>query len=51
MVIALSAIIGIGINFININPIQALIYSSIINGIVSIPMIVFVIKIANDKVF
>ena len=49
LVIAISGIIGIFINFIGINPIQALIYSSIINGIVSLPMIVFVIKIANDK--
>ncbi|HEY6536946.1 MAG TPA: divalent metal cation transporter [Candidatus Nitrosocosmicus sp.] len=49
LVIAISSIIGLFINFIGINPIQALIYSSIINGIVSLPMIVFVIKIANDK--
>ncbi len=49
LVIAVSSIIGLFINFIGINPIQALIYSSIINGIVSLPMIVFVIKIANDK--
>ncbi len=49
LVIAVASIIGIFINFIGINPIQALIYSSIINGVVSLPMIVFVIKIANDK--
>ena len=49
LVIAVSGIIGIFINFIGINPIQALIYSSIINGVISLPMIIFVIKIANDK--
>jgi NRAMP (natural resistance-associated macrophage protein)-like metal ion transporter len=49
LVIAVSTIIGIFINFVGINPIQALIYSSIINGIVSLPMIIFLIKIANDK--
>lgn len=49
LVIAISTVIGIWINFININPIQALIYSSIINGVVSLPMIVFIIKITNDK--
>ena len=49
LVISVSTIIGIFINFVGINPIQALIYSSIINGIVSLPMIIFIIKIANDK--
>jgi NRAMP (natural resistance-associated macrophage protein)-like metal ion transporter len=49
LVIAVATIIGICINFTNINPIQALIYSSIINGVVALPMIVFIIKIANDK--
>ncbi len=49
LIIAVSSIIGVCINFIGINPIQALIYSSIINGVVSLPMIIFVIKIANDK--
>ena len=49
IVIAVATIIGIWINFININPIQALIYSSIINGVVSLPMIAFTIKITNDK--
>ncbi len=49
LVIAVSSVIGIFINFVGINPIQALIYSSIINGVVALPMIIFVIKIANDK--
>lgn len=49
LVIAVSSVIGIFINFVGINPIQALIYSSIINGVVSLPMIIFVVKIANDK--
>ena len=49
LVIVISSIIGVCINFIGINPIQALIYSSLINGIISLPMIIFTIKIANDK--
>ena len=49
LVIAVASIIGVCINFVGINPIQALIYSSIISGIVSLPMIIFTIKIANDK--
>ncbi len=49
LVISMSTILGIFINFIGINTIQALIYSSIINGAISLPMIIFLIKIANDK--
>jgi Mn2+/Fe2+ NRAMP family transporter len=37
------------INFTNIDPIKALVYSSTINGIVAAPILVAVIKVANDK--
>ncbi len=36
-------------NFTSINPIQTLIYSSIINGMISLPMIIFTIRIENGK--
>jgi NRAMP (natural resistance-associated macrophage protein)-like metal ion transporter len=49
LVIAAATIIGLLINFLNINPIQALIYSAIINGIIALPMLVFVMRISNDK--
>ncbi len=47
--IAASTIIGLLINFTNIDPINALVYSSTINGIVAAPILVAVIKVANDK--
>ena len=37
------------INFIGINPIQALIYAAVINGVVAVPMLFIIMKIANDK--
>ena len=37
------------INFTNIDPIRALVYSSVINGIVAAPILVAVISVANDK--
>lgn len=49
LVIAAATIIGLFINFININPIQALIYSAVINGIIAFPMLIFIIKISNDR--
>ena len=47
--ILVSTAIGLAINFININPITALIYTAVINGIVTVPMLFVIMKIANNK--
>jgi Mn2+/Fe2+ NRAMP family transporter len=39
VVIALSTLAGVSINLINIDPIQALVYAAVINGIVAVPML------------
>ena len=49
MVIAASTIIGLLINFTNLDPIKALVYSAVINGIVAVPILIAVMKIANDR--
>jgi NRAMP (natural resistance-associated macrophage protein)-like metal ion transporter len=49
LVIAVSTIIGIGIDFVNIDPIKALIYTAVINGIIAVPILFVILKIANDK--
>lgn len=49
LVIAASTVIGLLINFTNLDPIRALVYSAVINGIISVPILVAVMKIANDK--
>ena len=49
VVIALSTLAGVSINLINIDPIQALVYAAVINGIVAVPILIAIIKIANDK--
>ena len=48
-VIIASTLIGVGINFVGIDPIQALIYAAVINGVVSVPIIFTIMKVANDK--
>ena len=48
-VIAVSIIIGILINFIGIDPIKALLYSAIANGIVAPVILVFIVKISSSK--
>jgi Mn2+/Fe2+ NRAMP family transporter len=48
-VIITATIIGLWINFSGIDPIQALIYTAIINGFVAVPLLIVVTKIANNK--
>jgi NRAMP (natural resistance-associated macrophage protein)-like metal ion transporter len=49
LIIAASTVIGLWINFTNIDPIKALIYTAVINGIVAVPMLFVIMRIANDK--
>jgi Mn2+/Fe2+ NRAMP family transporter len=49
LVIAVSVLTGLFINFIGIDPIQALIYAAVINGVVAVPVLIALMKIANDK--
>lgn len=44
-----STVIGLGINIVNIDPIKALVYASMISGIIAIPLLVMLLKISNDK--
>lgn len=47
-VLAAGLVLGIVLPFTNLNPIRALYWSAVLNGIVSIPLIFLVIRIAND---
>jgi Mn2+/Fe2+ NRAMP family transporter len=49
LVIVSSTVIGLFINFIGIDPIEALVYTAVINGIVAVPMLYAILKICNDK--
>jgi NRAMP (natural resistance-associated macrophage protein)-like metal ion transporter len=49
LVIIASTIIGLWINFTNIDPIKALIYTAVINGVVAVPILILIMKIANDR--
>jgi Mn2+/Fe2+ NRAMP family transporter len=49
LVIIISLIIGLGINYIGISPIQALIYTAILYGITSPVLIVVILHISNNK--
>jgi len=49
LIIASSTVVGLWINFMGLDPIRALYYTAIINGIISFPLLIAVIKVANDK--
>ncbi len=48
-VIALSTIVGLLLNLFNINPMVALVYVAIINGIVAVPLLVMILLVANNR--
>ncbi len=48
-VITIATIIGLAINFIGINPIDALVFTSVINGIISVPLIFMIWRISSDE--
>lgn len=48
-VIIISMLVGLAINFIGINPIKALIYAAVANGLVAPVVLVFIILISSNK--
>ncbi len=48
-VIALATLIGMLLNFVGIDPIAALVYTAIINGVVAVPLLVLILLVANNR--
>jgi Mn2+/Fe2+ NRAMP family transporter len=48
-VIAVSVLIGLVIQYSPINPMKALFWSAVINGVVAVPLMVVIILIASSK--
>lgn len=48
-VIAASTLIGMLINFVGINPMSALFWTAVINGLVSPPLLVIIMLVSNNK--
>ena len=48
-VIAASTIVGVVIDFAGINPISALFWTAVINGVVAPPLLVVIMLVANNK--
>jgi NRAMP (natural resistance-associated macrophage protein)-like metal ion transporter len=48
-IITLATIVGLMINFVGISPVKALIYTAVLNGVASVPLIFLLIKISTNK--
>src|SRR6185312_2633397 len=48
-IITIATIIGLIINFVGINPVKALVYSAVLNGIAAVPLIFLIIKISSNE--
>ena len=44
--IAISTLIGVGINFVGLDPIKALFWSAVVNGVVAVPLMVIIMLMA-----
>jgi NRAMP (natural resistance-associated macrophage protein)-like metal ion transporter len=48
-VIAVATMVGVGIDYVGINPIDALFFAAVINGFVAPPLLVVIMLVSNDK--
>jgi NRAMP (natural resistance-associated macrophage protein)-like metal ion transporter len=49
LIIMLSILVGLALNFFHINPIAALYYAAFINGIIAIPLLIAIMIVGNDE--
>jgi len=49
LIIIVSILFGLALNFFQVNPIAALYYAAFINGIIAVPLLVAIMIVGNDK--
>lgn len=49
VVIIVATIVGLAINFIGIDPIQALIFTAVFNGIAAVPLLWMIARVGNNR--
>jgi Mn2+/Fe2+ NRAMP family transporter len=48
IIIIIATFVGLAINFIGIDPIQALIFTAVFNGVAAVPLLFMILKIGNN---
>ncbi len=49
IVIIIATLIGLGMNFVGIDPIQALVWAAVVNGIAAVPLLTMIARIGVNK--
>lgn len=49
MVIIISILVGLGLNFLGVSPIKALYYSAFLNGVIAVPLLYVIMIVGGDK--
>lgn len=49
LIIALATLSGLAINFLHIDPIQALIFTAVFNAVASVPLLWMIFKVGNNR--
>lgn len=49
VVIILATLVGLAINFLGIDPIKALIFTAVFNGVASVPLLFMIAKVGNNS--
>ncbi|MBO9691319.1 NRAMP family divalent metal transporter [Chryseobacterium sp.] len=49
IVIIISTLIGLCMNFIGINPVKALVYTAVLNGVAAVPLLFLIIRISASE--
>lgn len=48
LIIIIATLVGLGLNFIGLDPIKALIFTAVFNGIAAVPLLFMIAKVGND---
>jgi Mn2+/Fe2+ NRAMP family transporter len=48
-VICIATLIGLLINYIGVDPVKALVYAAVLNGIAAVPLLFLIARMASDK--
>ncbi|WHF52794.1 divalent metal cation transporter [Chryseobacterium gotjawalense] len=49
MVIIISTLIGLAMNFIGIDPVKALVYTAVLNGVAAVPLLFLIVRISASE--
>ena len=49
VVIAVATLVGLSINFLGIDPIKALVFTAVFNGIAAVPLLFMIAKVGNNR--